>query len=84
MSIKYTDYLVMLAVFLASLTVVLTVAAAVYLLIGYGLAYSLSLLGLIEFSHEVALGATLLTFIVVILYQYFVDGEAVLELDFEA
>jgi len=84
MSMDHTDYLVIIGLALASISFVLLVAAAVYLSIGYGVAYGLALIGVIEFSHEVALGATLLTFIVVILYQYFVDDEAVLELDFEA
>lgn len=76
MSMNYTDYLTMLGLFIGSLILVLTVAAAVYLLIGYGVMYSLALLGVMEFSHSAALGATLLTFIVVLLYQWFQEMKA--------
>lgn len=83
MSMNYKDFIIMAGLMLASFAVVLAVAAVVYLLIGYGFAYSLALLGLVEFSHSVALGATILTFLLVLMYQYFVEGEDLLKIHLE-
>lgn len=59
----------MAAVFLASAVFVLSVAALVYGTLAYALVYGLSLLGLIEFSHTEVLGATLVIFVLAVLFN---------------
>lgn len=56
---------------LAALVFVLLVAALVYGTLAYALVYGLSLLGLIEFSHAAVLGATLIIFVTVVLFDAF-------------